>query len=70
MKYVFLLFLAVINHRFISRRLGGPSSLHPSLFNFHSQAINEDNSVVALNPKTMETLELFRGDTVLLKVRI
>ncbi|PSC71455.1 cell division cycle 48-like protein [Micractinium conductrix] len=31
-------------------------------------AVNQDdNSVVTLNPKTMETLELFRGDTVLLK---
>ena len=32
------------------------------------EAINDDNSVVALNGKTMETLQLFRGDTVLLKV--
>ena len=31
------------------------------------QAVNDDNSVVALHPTTMETLELFRGDTVLLK---
>ena len=31
-------------------------------------AINDDNSVVALSLKTMETLQLFRGDTVLLKV--
>jgi transitional endoplasmic reticulum ATPase len=31
------------------------------------EAINDDNSVVALHPNTMETLELFRGDTVLLK---
>ena len=33
------------------------------------EAINDDNSVVALNPATMEKLQLFRGDTVLLKVR-
>eukprot|EP00882_Tetradesmus_deserticola_P005760 GHRQ01006065.1.p1 GENE.GHRQ01006065.1~~GHRQ01006065.1.p1 ORF type:complete len:115 (+),score=22.10 GHRQ01006065.1:162-506(+) len=33
------------------------------------EAINDDNSVVSLNPKTMEKLQLFRGDTVLLKVR-
>lgn len=33
----------------------------------HLQAINDDNSVISLHPKTMETLELFRGDTVLLK---
>lgn len=33
------------------------------------EAVNDDNSVVALHPKTMETLQLFRGDTVLLKVR-
>jgi hypothetical protein len=32
------------------------------------EAINDDNSVVSLNPKTMEKLQLFRGDTVLLKV--
>lgn len=31
--------------------------------------LQDDNSVVTLNPKTMEVLELFRGDTVLLKVR-
>lgn len=30
-------------------------------------AVNDDNSVVALHPKTMETLNLFRGDTVLVK---
>lgn len=30
-------------------------------------AVNDDNSVVALHPKTMEKLQLFRGDTVLLK---
>lgn len=31
-------------------------------------AVNDDNSVITLHPKTMETLEFFRGDTVLLKV--
>lgn len=31
-------------------------------------AVNDDNSVVCLSPKTMETLSFFRGDTVLLKV--
>ena len=31
------------------------------------EASNEDNSVVALNPKKMEELQLFRGDTVLIK---
>ncbi|KAG8459433.1 hypothetical protein KFE25_013069 [Diacronema lutheri] len=30
-------------------------------------ATNDDNSVVALNTETMETLQLFRGDTVLIK---
>uniref|UniRef100_A0A7S3UCW8 Uncharacterized protein n=1 Tax=Picocystis salinarum TaxID=88271 RepID=A0A7S3UCW8_9CHLO len=30
-------------------------------------AVNDDNSVVALNNETMEELQLFRGDTVLLK---
>ena len=33
-------------------------------------AVNDDNSVVTLNIKTMETLQLFRGDTVLLKVSL
>eukprot|EP00967_Tisochrysis_lutea_P020637 scaffold23421_cov20-Tisochrysis_lutea.AAC.1 len=32
-------------------------------------AVNDDNSVVALHPNTMERLQLFRGDTVMLKVR-
>ena len=32
-------------------------------------AINDDNTVINLNAKTMDTLQLFRGDTVLLKVR-
>ncbi|GJN09064.1 hypothetical protein PR202_ga27034 [Eleusine coracana subsp. coracana] len=31
------------------------------------EATNDDNSVVALHPDTMEKLQLFRGDTVLLK---
>lgn len=31
------------------------------------EAINDDNSVVSLHPTTMEKLQLFRGDTVLLK---
>lgn len=32
------------------------------------EAVNDDNSVVALSPQTMETLQLFRGDTILIKV--
>ena len=32
------------------------------------EAINDDNSVVALSQKKMDELQLFRGDTVLLKV--
>jgi hypothetical protein len=31
------------------------------------EAVNDDNSVVALHESKMEELELFRGDTVLLK---
>ncbi|GLU17758.1 hypothetical protein SLE2022_341140 [Rubroshorea leprosula] len=31
------------------------------------EATNDDNSVVSLNPKTMELLQIFHGDTVLLK---
>lgn len=33
------------------------------------EAINDDNSVVSLHPSTMEKLQFFRGDTVLLKVK-
>lgn len=32
------------------------------------EAVNDDNSVVAIHPDTMEKLQLFRGDTILLKV--
>ncbi|CAI8584532.1 unnamed protein product [Vicia faba] len=31
------------------------------------EAVNDDNSVVALHPETMEKLQLFRGDTILIK---
>ena len=31
-------------------------------------SVTDDNSVVSLHPKTMDKLQLFRGDTVLLKV--
>jgi len=33
------------------------------------EAVNDDNSVVSMHPDTMEKLQLFRGDTVLIKVR-
>ncbi|RWW88782.1 hypothetical protein BHE74_00002326 [Ensete ventricosum] len=33
------------------------------------EATNDDNSVVSMNPETMEKLQLFRGDTILLKKR-
>ena len=32
------------------------------------EAVNDDNSVVSMNPATMEKLQFFRGDTVLIKV--
>jgi transitional endoplasmic reticulum ATPase len=32
-----------------------------------TDAINDDNSVIALSTNTMEALQLFRGDTVLVK---
>lgn len=32
------------------------------------EAINDDNSVVSLHPNTMEKLQLFRGDTIMIKV--
>ncbi|CAK7345808.1 unnamed protein product [Dovyalis caffra] len=31
------------------------------------EAINDDNSVITLNPTTMEQLQIFRGDTLLIK---
>ncbi|KAK6138109.1 hypothetical protein DH2020_028149 [Rehmannia glutinosa] len=31
------------------------------------EAVNDDNSVVALHPTTMEKLQIFRGDTILIK---
>ena len=31
------------------------------------EAVNDDNSVVALSQEKMDELQLFRGDTVLLK---
>ncbi|KAL5816224.1 hypothetical protein ACOSQ3_024602 [Xanthoceras sorbifolium] len=31
------------------------------------EAINDDNSVIAMHPETMERLQFFRGDTVLIK---
>ena len=31
------------------------------------EAVMDDNSVVQLHPATMEKLQLFRGDTVLIK---
>ncbi|KAJ8438061.1 hypothetical protein Cgig2_003597 [Carnegiea gigantea] len=34
------------------------------------EAVNDDNSVVAMHPDTMEKLQLFRGDTVLIKQRL
>lgn len=34
------------------------------------EAVNDDNSVVALHPDTMEKLQLFRGDTILIKVTV
>lgn len=32
-----------------------------------TDAVNDDNSVIALSNNTMETLQLFRGDTVLVR---
>lgn len=32
------------------------------------EAINDDNSVVSMHPAKMEQLELFRGDTILIRV--
>ena len=34
---------------------------------YTDEAVNDDNSVVALSPAKMEELQLFRGDTVLVK---
>jgi transitional endoplasmic reticulum ATPase len=37
------------------------------LVNSVTDAVNDDNSIIALSNNTMETLQLFRGDTVLVK---
>lgn len=34
------------------------------------EAINDDNSVITMHPNTMEKLQFFRGDTVLVKVTL
>jgi transitional endoplasmic reticulum ATPase len=34
---------------------------------FVDEATNDDNSVISIHPSTMEKLNLFRGDTVLIK---
>lgn len=34
------------------------------------EAVNDDNSVVAMHPQTLEKLQLFRGDTILIKVSL
>ncbi|EXC31771.1 hypothetical protein L484_020595 [Morus notabilis] len=34
------------------------------------EAVNDDNSVVAMHPATMEKLQIFRGDTILIKSRL
>ncbi|XP_018507306.2 cell division cycle protein 48 homolog isoform X1 [Pyrus x bretschneideri] len=31
------------------------------------EAVNDDNSIVSMHPETMEKLQLFRGDTILIK---
>ena len=40
--------------------------IDPMIF-FPDEAVNDDNSVVALNLQKMDELQLFRGDTVLIK---
>ncbi|KAH0857237.1 hypothetical protein HID58_085498, partial [Brassica napus] len=54
----------------------GLSDVAHDLFNFEinypmskeiEEASNDDNSVVSLQPATMEKLKLFRGDTILIK---
>lgn len=32
------------------------------------EAINDDNSVISMHPSKMDELQLFRGDTILVKV--
>lgn len=46
-------------------RVPPPEADRPS--NSVTDAVNDDNSVIALSNNTMETLQLFRGDTVLVK---
>lgn len=49
------------------RILQTPRILAPTDTHRVTDAVNDDNSVIALSNNTMETLQLFRGDTVLVK---
>ena len=44
----------------------GPKTRSPNRL-IVDEASNDDNSVIALSPAKMEELQLFRGDTVLIK---
>jgi transitional endoplasmic reticulum ATPase len=44
-----------------------PEDTVANLVNSVTDAVNDDNSIIALSNNTMETLQLFRGDTVLVK---
>ena len=44
----------------------GPGVVLTSAYSV-TDAVNDDNSIIALSNNTMETLQLFRGDTVLVK---
>jgi transitional endoplasmic reticulum ATPase len=48
------------------RTSGSNSGRHTDLRSV-TDAVNDDNSIIALSNNTMETLQLFRGDTVLVK---
>lgn len=44
------------------------SSFVQTLITFRvTDAVNDDNSIIALSNNTMDTLQLFRGDTVLIR---
>lgn len=48
--------------------IGDPTFLSDGLTRRRvTDAVNDDNSIIALSNNTMETLQLFRGDTVLVR---
>lgn len=60
----------ISSHPFFAVTRYGPDAraLHPSPNRLVvDEASSDDNSVATLHPATMETLQLFRGDTIIVR---